>query len=145
MTISGITLFQVSYSSENVVEGKKAAKEALQQKLGLKRADLPLVGIITRLTHQKGIHLIKHAIWRTLERGGQVFLFFCFTKVYTSSAIVAFIIAIWASKVIYILTVVFVIIYLTTDAVLNILLLSCWTSVLISLGLKIGGQFLTST
>lgn len=67
---------QVSYTSENVVEGKRAAKEALQQKLGLKKADLPLVGIITRLTHQKGIHLIKHAIWRTLERNGQV----CFTS-----------------------------------------------------------------
>ncbi|QCD77133.1 starch synthase 3, chloroplastic/amyloplastic-like [Vigna unguiculata] len=64
----------VSYSSENVVEGKRASKEALQQRLGLKRADLPLVGIITRLTHQKGIHLIKHAMWRTLERGGQVVL-----------------------------------------------------------------------
>ncbi|XP_074328864.1 starch synthase 3, chloroplastic/amyloplastic [Apium graveolens] len=64
----------VCYTSENVVEGKRAAKEALQQKLGLKRADLPLVGIITRLTHQKGIHLIKHAIWRTLDRGGQVVL-----------------------------------------------------------------------
>lgn len=64
---------QISYTLENVVEGKTAAKEALQQKLGLKRADLPLVGIITRLTHQKGIHLIKHAIWRTLERNGQVF------------------------------------------------------------------------
>ncbi|PIN08580.1 Starch synthase [Handroanthus impetiginosus] len=64
----------VSYTSENVVEGKRAAKEALQQRLGLKRADLPLVGIITRLTHQKGIHLIKHAIWRTLERNGQVVL-----------------------------------------------------------------------
>lgn len=56
------------------MEGKRAAKEALQKKLGLKTADLPLVGVITRLTHQKGIHLIKHAIWRTLERGGQVFL-----------------------------------------------------------------------
>jgi len=65
-------LFQISYTSDNVVEGKKAAKEALQQKLGLKRSDLPLVGIITRLTHQKGIHLIKHAIWRTLDRNGQV-------------------------------------------------------------------------
>lgn len=65
-------LFQVSYTSENVVEGKKAAKEALQQRLGLKKANLPLVGIITRLTHQKGIHLIKHAIWRTLDRNGQV-------------------------------------------------------------------------
>ncbi|RDX77745.1 Soluble starch synthase 3, chloroplastic/amyloplastic, partial [Mucuna pruriens] len=64
----------VPYTSENVVEGKRASKEALQQRLGLKKADLPLVGIITRLTHQKGIHLIKHAIWRTLERGGQVVL-----------------------------------------------------------------------
>lgn len=66
----------MSYTSENVVEGKKAAKDALQQRLGLKRDDLPLIGIISRLTHQKGIHLIKHAIWRTLERGGQVCLIF---------------------------------------------------------------------
>ncbi|CAL0307266.1 unnamed protein product [Lupinus luteus] len=64
----------VSYTSENVVEGKRAAKEALQQRLGLKRSDLPLLGVISRLTHQKGIHLIKHAIWRTLERGGQIVL-----------------------------------------------------------------------
>ncbi|CAH1439980.1 unnamed protein product [Lactuca virosa] len=64
----------VSYTWENVVEGKKAAKEALQQKLGLKRGDVPLIGIITRLTHQKGIHLIKHAIWRALDRGSQVVL-----------------------------------------------------------------------
>ncbi|XP_048230219.1 starch synthase 3, chloroplastic/amyloplastic [Ricinus communis] len=64
----------VAYTSENVVEGKRAAKEALQQRLGLKKADLPLIGIITRLTHQKGIHLIKHAIWRTLDRNGQVVL-----------------------------------------------------------------------
>ena len=77
--------YQVCYTSENVVEGKRAAKEALQQKLGLKRADLPLVGIITRLTHQKGIHLIKHAIWRTLDRGGQVIqLFFRIDFVYFS-------------------------------------------------------------
>ncbi|KAK4761137.1 hypothetical protein SAY87_006030 [Trapa incisa] len=64
----------VPYTPENVVEGKRAAKEALQQRLNLKKADLPLVGIITRLTHQKGIHLIKHAIWRSLERNGQVVL-----------------------------------------------------------------------
>lgn len=70
----------MSYTSENVVEGKRAAKQALQQKLGLKTADLPLVGIITRLTHQKGIHLIKHAIWRTLDRNGQVsFLSYIFS------------------------------------------------------------------
>ncbi|XP_051125428.1 starch synthase 3, chloroplastic/amyloplastic [Andrographis paniculata] len=64
----------VCYTSENVVEGKRAAKEALQQRLGLEKADRPLVGIITRLTHQKGIRLIKHAIWRTLDRNGQVVL-----------------------------------------------------------------------
>ncbi|KAK8501951.1 hypothetical protein V6N13_023271 [Hibiscus sabdariffa] len=64
----------ISYNSENVVEGKRAAKEALQQRLGLKKSDFPLVGIVTRLTHQKGIHLIKHAISRTLERDGQVVL-----------------------------------------------------------------------
>ncbi|MBA0598878.1 hypothetical protein Gorai_005120, partial [Gossypium raimondii] len=64
----------VSYNSENVIEGKQAAKKALQQRLGLKKSDLPLVGIISRLTHQKGIHLIKHAISRTLELNGQVVL-----------------------------------------------------------------------
>ncbi|KAL6573848.1 Soluble starch synthase 3, chloroplastic/amyloplastic [Orobanche hederae] len=64
----------VQYTSENVIEGKRAAKEALQQRLGLKRSDFPLIGIIARLTHQKGIHLIKHAISRTLERNGQVVL-----------------------------------------------------------------------
>ncbi|KAL4201408.1 hypothetical protein AMTRI_Chr02g215920 [Amborella trichopoda] len=64
----------MSYTSDNVVEGKRAAKDALQQLLGLKKSDHPLVGIITRLTVQKGIHLIKHAIWRTLERNGQVVL-----------------------------------------------------------------------
>ncbi|CAL4997198.1 unnamed protein product [Urochloa decumbens] len=64
----------VQYTPENVVEGKKAAKKALQQKLGLQQNDVPVVGIISRLTAQKGIHLIKHAILRTLERDGQVVL-----------------------------------------------------------------------
>nr|CAB3482366.1 unnamed protein product [Digitaria exilis] len=67
-------LIPVHYTSENVVEGKSAAKKALQQKLGLEQNDVPLVGIVTRLTGQKGIHLIKHAIHRTLERNGQVVL-----------------------------------------------------------------------
>ena len=64
--------FQVHYTTENVVEGKAAAKRALQQKLGLQQNDVPIVGIISRLTAQKGIHLIKHAMRRTLERNGQV-------------------------------------------------------------------------
>lgn len=36
--------------------------------------DVPIVGVVTRLTPQKGIHLIRHAAWRTLERGGQFVL-----------------------------------------------------------------------
>jgi len=64
----------VPYTSENVVEGKTAAKRALQQKLGLQQTDVPIVGIITRLTAQKGNHLIKHAIYQTLESNGQVVL-----------------------------------------------------------------------
>ena len=42
--------------------------------MNLSNADAPIVGVVTRLTHQKGIHLIKHAAWRTLERGGQFVL-----------------------------------------------------------------------
>jgi glycogen synthase len=67
-----VILFQIYYTSENVVEGKSSAKRALQDRLGLHQTDAPLVGIISRLTAQKGIHLIKHAIYRTLERNGQV-------------------------------------------------------------------------
>ncbi len=40
----------------------------------LLQADAPLVAVVTRLTHQKGTHLIKHAAWRTLERGAQFVL-----------------------------------------------------------------------
>ncbi|KAK9268063.1 hypothetical protein L1049_010502 [Liquidambar formosana] len=36
----------ISYTSDNVVEGKRAAKEALQRKLGLKISDLPLVVLL---------------------------------------------------------------------------------------------------
>jgi glycogen synthase len=32
------------------------------------------VSCVTRLVHQKGIHLIKHAAWRTCERGAQFVL-----------------------------------------------------------------------
>lgn len=64
----------MAYTKENVVEGKRTAKEELQRRLGLKQDDRPLVGIITRLTTQKGVHLIKHGIWRTIDRSGQIVL-----------------------------------------------------------------------
>jgi starch synthase len=42
--------------------------------MGLANVDVPIVSCVTRLVHQKGIHLIKHAASRTLERGGQFVL-----------------------------------------------------------------------
>ena len=59
---------------EDAAAGKAAAKAELRRRMELSSAEVPLVAVITRLTHQKGIHLIKHAAWRTLERGAQFVL-----------------------------------------------------------------------
>ncbi|XP_071696538.1 probable starch synthase 4, chloroplastic/amyloplastic isoform X2 [Rutidosis leptorrhynchoides] len=60
----------------NDLEGKTENKEALRRHLGLSTADSsrPLVGCITRLVPQKGVHLIRHAIYRAMELGGQFVL-----------------------------------------------------------------------
>eukprot|EP00897_Mesotaenium_endlicherianum_P010422 jgi/Mesen1/9408/ME000614S08673 len=51
------------YTSAEVREGKAAARKELQARLGLQRVDdRPLIGCISRLTAQKGMHLIKHAV-----------------------------------------------------------------------------------
>lgn len=63
-----------NYGVEDASEGKAAAKAELRRRMELSSADVPLVAVVTRLTHQKGIHLIKHAAWRTLERGAQFVL-----------------------------------------------------------------------
>lgn len=66
---------KVQYSA-NDLQGKGDNKEALRRQLQLSSADArrPLVGCITRLVPQKGVHLIRHAIYRTLELGGQFVL-----------------------------------------------------------------------
>ncbi|KAA3479036.1 putative starch synthase 4, chloroplastic/amyloplastic isoform X1 [Gossypium australe] len=66
---------EVQYSA-NDMQGKAENKAAMRRNLGLSSADdqRPLVGCITRLVPQKGVHLIKHAIYRTLEMGGQFVL-----------------------------------------------------------------------
>ncbi|KAG8637411.1 probable starch synthase 4, chloroplastic/amyloplastic isoform X1 [Manihot esculenta] len=69
------TLLEVQYNA-NDLQGKAENKIATRQHLGLSTADArqPLVGCITRLVPQKGVHLIRHAIYRTLELGGQFLL-----------------------------------------------------------------------
>ena len=65
----------VSFEMGSVVEGKAACRAALCARSNIpNRPDVPLVGVVTRLTHQKGIHLIKHAIYKAIERGCQVVL-----------------------------------------------------------------------
>jgi glycogen synthase len=62
------------YDESNLVQGKQAAKRALRSKLGMADKDVPIVGVVTRLTGQKGIHLIKHALYKALERGAHIAL-----------------------------------------------------------------------
>lgn len=62
------------FDFEVVRRGKAAAKALLRKRMGLGEGDVPLVGCVTRLTPQKGIHLIKHAAWRAMERGAQFIL-----------------------------------------------------------------------
>lgn len=64
------------------VEGKKICKEYVQRGLGLevlphqtsKRKSSPMVVCITRLVAQKGIHLIRYAVSRVDQLGGQFIL-----------------------------------------------------------------------
>ena len=65
----------IQYSADNCLEGKAAAREALRQRLGLTGwGDKPIVACVSRLTKQKGTHLIKHACWKALDRGAQYVL-----------------------------------------------------------------------
>ncbi|CAI5500877.1 unnamed protein product, partial [Closterium sp. Naga37s-1] len=67
------------YSAQDAVQGGKAANKAhLRALLGLSDqgsdAHKPLVVCVTRLVPQKGVHLIRHAIFRARERGAQFVL-----------------------------------------------------------------------
>ena len=54
---------EYAYGEENLKEGKRKNKLALQRELGLcENADIPLVVMITRLASQKGIDLVSRVI-----------------------------------------------------------------------------------
>ncbi|CAI7753256.1 unnamed protein product [Closterium sp. NIES-53] len=72
-------LLHQHYSAQDAVQGGKAANKAhLRALLGLSDqgsdAHKPLVVCVTRLVPQKGVHLIRHAIFRARERGAQFVL-----------------------------------------------------------------------
>jgi starch synthase len=55
--------------------GKKAVKQALQTQLGLKAAtEMPLLGVVSRLTHQKGLDMLLSVAERVLQDGCQIAL-----------------------------------------------------------------------
>jgi len=65
----------LTYSEDNVVEGKRACKLALQRELGLpENPDVPIFGFIGRLDEQKGVDLIVESCGYLASRGAQVVL-----------------------------------------------------------------------
>jgi starch synthase len=57
-----------------VLEAKKENKRHLRIHLGMKESDAPLIGSVTRLVPQKNPELIKYALYRALDKGGQFIL-----------------------------------------------------------------------
>jgi starch synthase len=57
------------------LQGKAAARAELRRRVNLTSwQDKLIVAVVSRLTPQKGVHLIKHTAFRTVERGGQFVL-----------------------------------------------------------------------
>ena len=66
--------FPENKKDKNTLDKKAFIKNLLRERLFLAEEHRPLVGCITRLVPQKGIDLIKHALERTVEKGGQFLL-----------------------------------------------------------------------
>lgn len=66
-------LIPVQYSVDHL-DGKYDCKRALRHRLMLADNEKPIVAFVGRLDPQKGLELIRHAIFYTLQRGGQFVL-----------------------------------------------------------------------
>ena len=61
--------------SAGAMAGKRKCKAALQQEAGLAiEGDAPLFCIVSRLSEQKGLHLVLAALPEIVQRGGQIML-----------------------------------------------------------------------
>lgn len=54
------------------MEGKKAVKTALQVSMGLAADDSPLLGVVSRLTEQKGLDMLLEVVESLLQQGCQL-------------------------------------------------------------------------
>jgi len=64
-------LIPARYGADQM-DGKAECKRALQEKFGLEqRTDLPLLGVVSRMTDQKGLDLVVDAVPTLIERGAQ--------------------------------------------------------------------------
>ncbi len=61
-----------TFSEKNFREIRPKQKAAFQKKLGLPVKDVPLLGVVTRLTEQKGIDLIIYAIEQLMNEDIQI-------------------------------------------------------------------------
>lgn len=61
-------------NSEAIRKAKQENKQRLRTLLDLSEEDKPLIACVTRLVAQKAPHLIKQALLRTVEKGGQFVL-----------------------------------------------------------------------
>lgn len=66
-------LIPAHFNADNV-DGKYGNKRALRERLMLADNAKPIVAFVGRLDPQKGLELIRHAIFYTLQRGGQFVL-----------------------------------------------------------------------
>ncbi|GAL20278.1 glycogen synthase ADP-glucose transglucosylase [Vibrio maritimus] len=57
---------------ESMLAGKLASKTALQKELGLPEREVPMIGMVCRLTHQKGFHYILPILDKFLKNDVQV-------------------------------------------------------------------------
>lgn len=58
----------------NPAAGKRQVQYFLRERLSLEHCSKPIVSSIARLIPQKGIELMKYALFRTLDKGGQFIL-----------------------------------------------------------------------
>eukprot|EP00882_Tetradesmus_deserticola_P002586 GHRQ01002751.1.p1 GENE.GHRQ01002751.1~~GHRQ01002751.1.p1 ORF type:complete len:302 (+),score=132.94 GHRQ01002751.1:897-1802(+) len=65
----------IPYDADTAEEGKRRAREELRKRTNMSSwQDKAIVAVVSRLTPQKGVHLIKHAAYKAIDRGCQFVL-----------------------------------------------------------------------